>query len=273
MRSDVNSPEQFAGSVMARLSSQGIVARASVPGDVAKGGHEHAFGHPDFLLDLPVGRIEFRRGAVAFIDLRQFTARTFWDPHDEVVRISAAVLTEIAESVVRHGGYVLGLRGDGLFAFFEAPNDPAASPLESGLAVTAAAFALDAVRSALNPLLEADGYRPVQVRAGLDHGQIGFTRIAAAGRSEVNPQGFAANFAARCEKTALAWEVVAGEGLAKHLDRADLTTHPDSPARYQRDRDQRSYGYYFVRWERYLQFAGGVAADLAGRPSRAVRVH
>lgn len=264
--------ERFAGNVMARLQRQGSLNRSAGGWDVSKSQPDQAFGHPDFA-SLPVGHSEFRSGAVGFIDLRQFTARTFWDPADEVVRISAAVLTELAESVVRHGGYVLGLRGDGLFAFFESPRDPGAARVESGLAVTAAAFALDAVRNALNPLLEADGHQPVKVRAGVDHGRIGFTRIAAAGRSEVNPQGFAANFAARCEKKAGAWEVVAGEGLAAHLDPADLVTHPESPARYQRGADERTYRYYHVRWERYLRFAAGVTADLAGRPSRMVRVH
>jgi adenylate cyclase len=76
-------------------------------------------GHPDFH-DLQIGEVGTRDAAVMFLDLRRFTARSFWDSPDQIIRVNVAVVTELAEAIQRHGGYVLGLRGDGVFACFEA---------------------------------------------------------------------------------------------------------------------------------------------------------
>jgi adenylate cyclase len=89
------------------------------------------------------------------------------------------------------------------------------------VALDACAFALDAVEREVNPRLETRGIAPVQARAGLDYGRITFVRSGCREHSEINPLGFAANFAAKCEKTANLWEIVVGEGLAEVL--------PDNP--------------------------------------------
>lgn len=270
----------FAESVMARLQQGSIIEKSPMERSFSmaaaarsKQVHEaRAFGHPAFE-DLGVGYMAFRYAAVCFIDLRRFTSRSFWDPPEDVVRVSAAVLTELAESVSRHGGHVLGLRGDGVFSCFDV------SPTESqellggaaavGCAVVAAAFALDAVRNALNPLLESSGVEPVQVRAGIDFGRIGFVRVGAGERSEVNVEGFAANCASKCEKKALAWEVVVGERCADLLRTG--TTKWSGRFAYQRGDDQRTYNYYRVDWLPYLKFAAGVQADLLGSPTSSIR--
>jgi len=151
-----------------------------------------------------------------FLDLRRFTARSFWDPPEQIIRVNVAVISELASAIEQHGGYVLGSRGDGVFACFDG-----AGRLDSrgvaAIAVGAAAWALDAVQNALNGLLELSGIQPVQVRAGLDFGRLDFVRIGSpSGGSEVNVLGFAANFAAKCEKFAKAWEVVGSRLAASH---------------------------------------------------------
>lgn len=98
-----------------------------------------------------------------FLDLRRFTARLFWDPPEQVMRVNLAVISELASAVEQHGGYALGFRGDGVFAYFDG-----AGQLDSrgvaGIAVGAAAWALGAVQNALNGLLQLSGIDPVQVR-------------------------------------------------------------------------------------------------------------
>jgi adenylate cyclase len=229
-----------------------------------------AMGHPDFA-DLPLGGTSHCDGAVVFLDLDEFTSRTFWESPESMVRLALAVLTQVVEVVVDHGGFVLGLRGDGVFACFGGPgSDPR---IDVAAALGAAAFALDATENALNNLLIMDGLDPVRLRAGADHGRLDFVRTGCDGANEVNIIGFAANFAAKCEKIADSWELVAGECLGAHvLNKALLRAHPDSPKRYARDGLTRSYLFYDIAWRSIAPHAVGVRDDLAGAPITRVRI-
>ena len=227
-------------------------------------------GHPDFH-DLQIGEVGTRSAAAMFLDLRRFTARSFWDSPDQIIRVNVAVVTELAEAIQRHGGYVLGLRGDGVFACFDGKGRLDDRGV-AAFGVAAGAFALDAVRNSLNHLLRDAGIEPVQVRVGLDFGRLDFVRIGSPMGSEVNVLGFAANFASKCEKIANSWEMVAGETLATLLPADDSERHADSPMRYTRGDDTRSYHFYDVSWIRYLKHVDGIAEQLAGRPVSAVGV-
>ena len=219
----------------------------------------HAMGHPDFA-GLPLGGQGHCDAAVVFLDLDEFTSRTFWDTPESMVRLALAVLNQLVEVVVDHGGFVLGLRGDGVFACFGGPgSDPG---IDVAVALGAAAFALDATENALNNLLIMDGLDPVRLRVGADHGRLDFVRTGGDEANEVNVIGFAANFAAKCEKIADSWELVAGEGIAAHvLNKTLLRTHPYSPKRYTRDGITRSYSFHDIAWR-------SIAPHSAGRPRR-----
>lgn len=228
-------------------------------------------GHPAFA-GLGLGESGHCDAAVAFLDLSAFTARTFWDSPDTVVRLARAVLTQLTEVVDDFGGHVLGLRGDGVFACFGGPSSQHPG-VDASAALGACAFALDATQGALNNLLKLDGLAPVQLRAGADYGRLDFIRTGIAGASEVNVIGFAANFAAKCEKKANSWELVVGDGLADHVpDEYLLVEHSDSPKRYQRDYQQKTYGFYDCRWRNLLPELRGARADLAGAPSSSVHI-
>ena len=228
-----------------------------------------AFGHPRFA-NLPIGATASTHAAAVFLDLDQFTSRTFWDAPDDVSRLSIAVLTELANIVAGFGGYVLGLRGDGLFACFEHP-DPSTAV---GFAIAASARALDATAGALNNLLELSGIAPVRLRAGGDFGRLDFSRVGSREASEVNAVGFAANFAAKCEKLANSWELIVGQGAAKYLPGSDLTSHEKSPKIYSRGTDTRTYSIHRVAWRNYLAVAEGIPEELAGRSLvDAVQIH
>lgn len=228
-------------------------------------------GHPDFA-DLGLGERGHCDAAVAFLDLSAFTARTFWDSPDAVVRLARAVLTQLTEVVDDFGGHVLGLRGDGVFACFGGLESQHPE-VDTVAALGACAFALDATESALNNLLRLDGIAPVQLRAGADYGRLDFVRTGIAGASEVNIISFAANFAAKCEKTAKSWELVVGEGLASCVpDKSLLVEHSKSPKRYQRDYLQKTYAYYDCRWRCLLPDLQGIREDLAGAPISRVRI-
>lgn len=222
-------------------------------------------GHPA-ALELPLGGRHTENMAVGFLDLRDFTGRTFWDDQDEVVDLAHAVLSGFIEVVDNYGGYPLGLRGDGLFMGFG--GDPG---FASVMALTACTIAIDAVQTEVNPWLASRGFERIQVRAGLDAGTITFVRTGNLDHSEVNPLGFAANFAAKCEKKAKSWEIVAGEGLVGTLrDQSDFTQHPESPKSYERHGERKYYRFYDFSWKRTLRNSDGVADALRGTSTSSI---
>ncbi|BCW78910.1 adenylate/guanylate cyclase domain-containing protein [Arthrobacter sp. NicSoilC5] len=225
-----------------------------------------ALGHPAFE-NLAVGERRAASIVAVFIDLTDFTGRSFWDEETEVVDLAHAVLSGFVETVVNFGGFPLGLRGDGLFAGF-GPGDPQVAGV---MALSACSFALDAVENVVNPRLERLGVARVQARAGLDYGRITFVRSGSSQQSEINPLGFAANFAAKCEKKADSWEIIAGEGLAGLLPGTDtFVEHKDSPKVYQRDYRRKNYKYYDYRWRRTLRHIPGTVQQLNGNSTESI---
>ncbi|WP_050669004.1 hypothetical protein [Luteipulveratus halotolerans] len=92
-------------------------------------------GHPDYEA-LSVGDRRTAPMVAAFIDLTNFTGRTFWDDQDEVVDLAHAILSGFIEVVTLFGGHPLGLRGDGLFAGFS-PGDPSTTAAMAALRLSA----------------------------------------------------------------------------------------------------------------------------------------
>jgi len=226
-----------------------------------------ALGHPDFE-ELAVGQRQTVPMVTMFLDLRDFTARTFWDPQDEVVDLAHAVLAGFVETVLAHGGYPLGLRGDGLFAGF----GPGTPEIAASMALMAGAFALDAVREEVNPRLANRDIAPVQARAGLDFGEITFVRTGTETASEINPTGFAANFAAKCEKRARSWEIVVGERLAGLIADAPQLTRLDRPKEYTRNYITKRYFFYDYNWAGTLRHAPEALEELGGRPVSSIAI-
>ena len=235
--------------------------------DAVYGALEHkALGHPQ-TEGLEVGERRTLPMTVAFLDLTNFTRRTFWDELDDVVDLAHAVLTGFIETVDRFGGHPLGLRGDGLFAGFGGERSFA-----SAMALSACALALDAVQNGVNPWLDAKGMEHIQARAGLDSGNISFVRTGNDNHSEVNALGFAANFAAKCEKVADSWEIVVGEGVHDALPAYPyFTPHAGSPKVYERLGERKYYRFYNVSWRRALPHLGQVPEELAGTSTSQIR--
>jgi adenylate cyclase len=228
-----------------------------------------ALGHPAFE-DLVVGERRAASVAAVFLDLTDFTGRSFWDEEDEVVDLAHAVLSGFVSVVSAFGGYPLCLRGDGLFAGF-GPGD---ARVDSVCALSACAFALHAVGNGLNPQLDRAGIHRVQARAGVDHGRITFVRTGSRQHNEVNAIGFAANFAAKCEKKAKSWEIVIGQQIAEQLpDAAAFIEHEDSPKPYQRNYERRYYKFYDYRWRTTLPYIPGTIEQINGNPTATIAIN
>lgn len=266
-------PDQFATGVMSRLGRLQertvIKAAAQRTGDDFGQEVTTPVGHPAFA-DLKLGQTATCPVAVAFLDLRAFTARSFWQPLEEIARLSIAVLGQVADVGQESGGHVLGLRGDGVMAGWGSPDSD--GDVDTALCMATCAFSLDAVEGALNKLLAMDGIQPVQLRAGADHGEVCFARTGTSGASEVNIVGFAANFAAKCEKYAHSWEVVVGEGAAEAINSSLLSRHPESPKSYEQGDQRRYYNFYTFAWRQILAEAASAIAQVGGQPTSTVNV-
>ncbi|MDX1874649.1 adenylate/guanylate cyclase domain-containing protein [Mycolicibacterium sp. 120266] len=262
--------KQFGDTVMRDFGNRQLYGKSIVASaGTALETRSKALGHPDFE-ELAIGESRTVSLAAVFLDLTDFTGRTFWDDPSEVVNLAHAVLTGFVEAVSAWGGYPLGLRGDGLFAGF-GPGD---ARVDSVLALAASAFVLDAVENQLNPRLRAAGVHPVKARAGLDYGPISFVRSGIPERSEINPIGFAANFAAKCEKKAKSWEIVIGEGIAEQLpDATSFNEHNDSPKEYDRDYERKYYRFYNYHWRRTLAFIPGAVQQINGNPTTSIAIN
>jgi adenylate cyclase len=244
----------------------GVVEEKSLRASASTALESRSLGHPDFEY-LEVGERGTAPMVAVFLDLTNFTARTFWDDQEEAVDLAHAVLTGFIEVVGRFGGHPLGLRGDGLFAGFS-PGSPA---FTGAMALSACAFALDGVENEVNPWLDHHGMARVQARAGLDFGPINFVRTGSHGSSEINPLGFAANSAAKCEKIAASWEIVAGEGLVNQMpEPSHFVQHDASPKRYTRNNQVRRYRFYNYQWRSTLPHLPGVMEALDGTPTSAI---
>lgn len=251
--------EQFSESVLTRGFTGSVQLSKAL---------EESFGesgHPQFV-HLAVGERASCNMVSVFLDLTDFTGRTFWDDADDAASLAHSVLTAFSDVVQKLGGHVLGLRGDGLYAGF-GPTGNGHDVIAAAAALTACAASLDAIKNSLNPRLRARSVAPLQARAGLDYGRTTFVRSGTASGSEVNVIGFAPNFAAKCEKRALSWEVVAGEGLQDLMTRGDLfSEHPKSPKTYQRDGERRTYRYFDVNWASLVPFIDSTIDEIDGHP-------
>lgn len=261
--------QKFGEGVLHRFStlqhgSTDVQLRESVLASVA----EIKTGHP-MAADLHVGQRRSLAMASIFLDLSQFTSRTFWDDAENVAVLAHAVLSGFTDVVQKLGGHVLGLRGDGMFAGFGPTDDPRAAVSAAAMACAAA---LDAVQTVLNPRLEAKSIQPVIARAGADYGNAVFIKSGTQEVNEVNVIGFASNFAAKCEKAAAAWETVVGEGFADHIGSSDwLQAHRDSPKRYTRNRQTKSYYFYNYSWRNALSEVDSTVEELRGNSLESIQ--
>lgn len=259
-----NAARRFGDTVLANFSPGSTELRASAHYGSAVGS---AVGHPMFV-DLRIGESRSCSMASVFLDLTNFTGRTFWDDPDDVTALAHSVLSGFAEVVVDLGGHVLGLRGDGLLAGFGPTSDPSISV---AVAALACATALDAVQNDLNPRLKSRGIDPVQARAGADFGHTTFVRSGTPEASEVNVIGFATNFAAKCEKAAASWELVVGEAFAEHIpDTSLLEAHPKSPKPYTRNYQTKTYSFSKYRWQKMLTWTDSAIDEIQRRPLEAL---
>ena len=133
------------------------------------------------------------------------------DP-EEARAIVDPALKLMIDAVHRYDGYVVQSTGDGIFALFGAPLAHEDHPQR-------ALHAAIAMQQQLRNYAQADhGLKPVQleVRIGINTGEVVLRMIHTGGHTEYTPVGHAANLAARMQTVAPAGGIVISEDT-RHL--------------------------------------------------------
>lgn len=156
---------------------------------------------PGVLREILAGRLkpgvggERRRVCVLFSDIRDFTGRSEREPPERILALLNRYFEEMTAAVHAHNGTVDKFIGDGLMAFFGAPN-PSAAPAAD--AFRAARTMLDKLRN-LNEALAREGIAPVQIGIGLHAGEAIIGHVGSRERHEYTAIGDTVNIAARLE--------------------------------------------------------------------------
>jgi adenylate cyclase len=153
---------------------------------------------------------------VMFTDIRGFTTLSEHLPAEQVVALLNRYFARMTAVVHQHGGTVDKFIGDGMMAFFGAPN-PLASPERAALA--ASADMLEQLAE-LNRELLAEGTAALDIGIGLHAGPAVIGHIGSADRHEYTAIGDTVNIAARLEGLckSLGYPVICSVAVAERLE-------------------------------------------------------
>ena len=164
---------------------------------------------PTVLTSILDGRLSFQQGGelrrvcVLFSDIRSFTRRSEDQRPEVVIALLNRYFDLMVDCIHDLGGTVDKFIGDGLMAFFGAPNGMG-SPADT--AMECAVSMLEKLEQ-LNQELEREGTDSIQIGIGLHVGEVVVGHVGSAGRHEYTAIGDTVNVAARLE------------GLCKDTDR------------------------------------------------------
>lgn len=152
---------------------------------------------------------------VLFSDIRGFTTLSEHLPAEEVVALLNRYFSRMTQAVHAHEGTVDKFIGDGLMAFFGAPNQlqaPAANAF-------AAARGMLASLDQLNAELAAEGRPPLAIGIGLHCGEAVIGHIGSAERNAYTAIGDTVNTASRLESLCkdLGYPVLCSQSVADQV--------------------------------------------------------
>lgn len=163
-----------------------------------------------------------RHLAVLFSDIRGFTSRCEGSQPEAIVSLLNRYFALMTAIVHQHGGTIDKFIGDGLMAFFGAPND-----LDSPeLAAVQAALAMREKLNSLNQVLQQEGLASLSIGIGLHSGPAVVGQLGSEQRHEYTAIGDTVNTCARIEGLCknLHQDLLCSEALIENLpaDYADI---------------------------------------------------
>lgn len=191
----------------------------------AFGGHVSPVVMKEILAgNVQLGAGKRQRVCVLFADIRGFTARSEKSSPEDIIELLNGYFAQMTEAIHKHGGVVDKFIGDGIMAFFGAPQ---ALEHPQRKALEAAQEMLLRLHS-FNSALAARNVEPVAIGIGIHAGEVVLGYIGSEARHEYTAIGDTVNAASRLEgmtKT-LGYPVVCSAAVAEAVpgsaDLADL---------------------------------------------------
>jgi len=138
---------------------------------------------------------ERRALCLVFSDIRNFTTLSETMAPEDVITLLNRYFTRMAEEIHRHGGTLDKFIGDGIMAFFGAP-EPLENPCPRAFE---AAQAMLAALKELNAELQREGRSPLKIGIGLHFGVAAVGHVGSEARHEYTAIGDVVNTASRIE--------------------------------------------------------------------------
>ncbi len=156
---------------------------------------------PQILKEIIAGNLSQELGGtrknvcVLFSDIRNFTAYCENRPPEEVISLLNEYFSEMTSAIHKHGGTVDKFIGDGIMAFFGAPQPLACAERN---ALEAAQDMLVGLQR-LNERLASRGIAAIRIGIGLNSGAVVIGHVGSATRHEYTAIGDVVNTASRIE--------------------------------------------------------------------------
>lgn len=180
------------------------------------------FGHyvsPQILQEIMAGHIkpglggEHKRVCVLFADIRDFTALSENMPPEDVITLLDGYFTEMTAAIHKHGGTVDKFIGDGVMAFFGAPQaltSPEKNALEAAQEMLVRLRRYNRERQARNLV-------PLRIGIGLHIGDVVVGHVGSESRHEYTAIGDVVNTASKLEglSKVLAYPVICSNEVAQ----------------------------------------------------------
>jgi class 3 adenylate cyclase len=149
---------------------------------------------------------ETREVTLLFSDLRGFTALTADMHPEQVITFLNRYLGKMIEILIDYHAVIDEIMGDGILAFFGAPE-----PLEDHPArAVACALAMQGAMEEINATNAADGMPHLEMGVAVNTGTVVVGNIGSEKRTKYSVVGADVNFAARIESYALGGQVLIG---------------------------------------------------------------
>ncbi|MEW6386227.1 MAG: adenylate/guanylate cyclase domain-containing protein [Thermodesulfobacteriota bacterium] len=159
---------------------------------------------------------ETREVTILISDLRGFTALTADLEPEAVVNFLNRYLGKMIEILTDHRAVIDEIIGDGILAFFGAPEPMADHPVRA----VACALAMQAAMDEVNALNHADGLPHLEMGVAVNTGEVVVGNIGSERRTKYSVVGAQVNLASRIEAYAVGGQVLIGPATYKRV--ADL---------------------------------------------------
>lgn len=179
-------------------------------------------GHPEYA-NLRPGETRKANGVVSFVDIRGFTKLSFALDSSQLLRLVQALTEASIKVVADGGGYIVEFTGDGVMAYFGDSTTPDADAISAAMETTSLLF--KTVDEIVNPELKNDGLDPIRIGAGIEFGEIQWSRVGIGAASQIKPIATATFLAGKLCSSGFtkAWECKVGGEFARWVPEEYLT--------------------------------------------------